>query len=48
MPIALAVQASTALPGLYPPVEIDGRFYVDGVLHKTVHASVAFERAPGW
>ena len=43
VPIALAVQASTALPGLYPPVEIDGRYYVDGVLNKTVHASVAFE-----
>ena len=24
-----AVQASTALPGLYPPVPIDGRFYLD-------------------
>ncbi|MEM6327484.1 MAG: patatin-like phospholipase family protein [Bacteroidota bacterium] len=44
VPISLAIQASTALPGLYPPVEIDGRHYVDGVLHKTVHASVALER----
>lgn len=43
VPISRAVQASTALPGLYPPVEIDGRFYVDGVLLKTVHASVALE-----
>ena len=43
VPISKAVQASTALPGLYPPVEIDGRFYVDGVLLKTVHASVALE-----
>ena len=47
VPISLAVQASTALPGLYPPVEIGGRSYVDGVLHKTVHASVAFERGAG-
>lgn len=47
IPISLAVQASTALPGLYPPVEIDGRSYVDGVLHKTVHASVAFDRGAG-
>lgn len=47
VPISLAVQASTALPGLYPPVEIDGRSYVDGVLNKTVHASVAFERGCG-
>lgn len=42
VPISVAVQASTALPGVYPPVEIDGRHYVDGVLLKTLHASVAF------
>ncbi len=47
VPISLAVQASTALPGLYPPVEIGGRSYVDGVLNKTVHASVAFEEGAG-
>jgi predicted acylesterase/phospholipase RssA len=41
VPISLALQASSALPGLYPPVEIDGRHYVDGVLLKTMHASVA-------
>jgi predicted acylesterase/phospholipase RssA len=43
IPISRAVQASTALPGLYPPVEIGGRYYVDGVLLKTVHASVALD-----
>lgn len=43
VPISTAVQASTALPGLYPPVEIDGRHYVDGVLLKTMHGSVALE-----
>ncbi len=47
VPISLAVQASTALPGLYPPVDIGGRHYVDGVLNKTVHASVAFEQGAG-
>ena len=47
VPISRAVQASTALPGLYPPVEIHGRSYVDGVLNKTVHASVAFDRGAG-
>jgi len=41
VPISRAVQASSALPGLYPPVEIDGRHYVDGALMKTLHASVA-------
>ena len=43
VPISLALQASSALPGLYPPVEIGGRHYVDGVLLKTMHASVALE-----
>ena len=47
VPISLAVQASTALPGLYPPVEIEGRHYVDGVLNKTAHASVAFGHGAG-
>lgn len=43
VPISRAVQASTALPGLYPPVRIDGSYCVDGVLLKTLHASVALE-----
>jgi len=44
IPISQAVQASGALPGLYPPVKIEGRHYVDGVLLKTMHASVALDR----
>ena len=44
VPISLAVQASTAVPGVYPPVVVDGRRCVDGVLLKTVHASVALEQ----
>ena len=44
VPISVAVQASGALPGLYPPVEVDGRHYVDGVLLKTMHASVALDQ----
>ena len=43
VPIATAIQASAALPGLYPPVEVDGRWYVDGALKKTLHASVALK-----
>jgi predicted acylesterase/phospholipase RssA len=43
VPISSAVQASAALPGLYPPVEINGRFYVDGALRRTLHASVALD-----
>ncbi|KAF0165578.1 MAG: Patatin [Rhodocyclaceae bacterium] len=43
VPIATAIRASAALPGLYPPVEIDGRWFVDGALKKTLHASVALK-----
>jgi len=43
VPVSRAIQASTASPGLYVPVDIDGRSYVDGILHKGLHASVAFD-----
>ncbi len=43
VPISRAVQASAALPGMYPPVEIDGRHFVDGALRRTLHASVALD-----
>lgn len=44
VPISVAVQASAALPGLYPPVEVRGRHLVDGALRRTMHASVLLER----
>jgi predicted acylesterase/phospholipase RssA len=44
VPISKAVQASSALPGLFPPVELDGRHFVDGALKKTMHASVALDQ----
>jgi NTE family protein len=44
VPISKAIEASAALPGLFPPVEIDGEHYVDGALNKTLHASVALEQ----
>jgi predicted acylesterase/phospholipase RssA len=47
VPISRAVQASTALPGVYAPVTVDGRVCVDGVLLKTLHASVALEQGVG-
>lgn len=43
VPISRAVQASSALPGLFPPVEIDNHYYVDGALKKTLHAGVAMD-----
>lgn len=42
VPISRAVQASTALPLLFPPVTIAGRNYVDGALTRTMHASGAY------
>ena len=44
VPISQAVQASAALPGLYPPVEINGRHFLDGALRRTMHASTVLER----
>jgi predicted acylesterase/phospholipase RssA len=43
VPISKAVQASAALPGLFPPVEIEGQHYCDGALIKTLHASIALD-----
>ena len=43
IPISRAIQASTALPGLYPPVTIDGHVYADGALLRTMNASVLLE-----
>ena len=43
VPISLAVQASSALPGLFPPVKIGGHYFVDGALIKTLHTSVALK-----
>jgi NTE family protein len=43
VPISRAVQASSALPGLYPPVQIGDRYFVDGGLKRTLHASAALD-----
>ncbi len=43
VPVSRAIEASSALPGLFPPVVIDGAYYVDGALNKTLHASVALD-----
>jgi len=43
IPISQAATASSALPGLFPPVEIGGRHFVDGALKRTLHASVALK-----
>jgi predicted acylesterase/phospholipase RssA len=43
VPISVAVAASAALPGLFPPVPVGGRWYADGALKKTLHASVLLD-----
>ena len=43
VPISRAIEASAAVPGLFPPVEIESEHYVDGALNKTLHASVALD-----
>jgi NTE family protein len=43
VPISKAVEASIALPGLYRPVRIGGRDYVDGGVKKTAHINLAIQ-----
>lgn len=43
VPVSRAVLASAAVPGLFPPVKIGGRWFVDGALNKTLHASIALQ-----
>lgn len=42
-PVARAVRASCCVPGLYVPVEMDGRLLVDGALTENVPARVVRE-----
>jgi predicted acylesterase/phospholipase RssA len=44
VPVSRAVQASAALPGLYRPVRIGGRDYVDGGVKKTAHINLAIRK----
>jgi NTE family protein len=41
VPLVLAVAASCAVPGVYPPVTIDGRRYVDGGMRSAANADLA-------
>ena len=45
--VADAVFASCALPGLFPPREIDGRWYVDGAVVENLPVEVAAARSEG-
>ena len=41
VPLLQAVAASCAVPGVYPPVTIDGRRYVDGGMRSAANADLA-------
>ncbi len=41
VPLALAVAASCAVPGIYPPVTIHGRRYMDGGVRSGTNADIA-------
>jgi NTE family protein len=43
VPVSRAVQASTALPGLYRPVRVGTRDFIDGGVKKTAHIHLAIE-----
>ena len=43
VPIERAVAASCCVPGIFAPVSIDGRRYVDGGVHSGTHADLALE-----
>ncbi|MCO5099555.1 MAG: patatin-like phospholipase family protein [Burkholderiaceae bacterium] len=47
VPISRAAVASSAVPGLFPPVRIGTHRYVDGALNKTLHASLALDAGAG-
>jgi predicted acylesterase/phospholipase RssA len=44
VPISEAVAASGALPGIYEPVEIGGREFIDGGIVSTTNVDIAIER----
>ena len=41
LPLLLAVSASSAVPGIYPPTTINGRRYIDGGMSSGTNADVA-------
>ena len=41
-----AIAASSAVPGMFPPVELEGRLYMDGQVHSSTNADVLLPFAP--
>lgn len=44
--VADAVAASSAVPGLFQPKELDGREFIDGAVSSSTHAALAAELSP--
>jgi NTE family protein len=44
VPISKAIQASTAMHPFFPAVEIDGRYYTDGIVTRTCNLRTAIDR----
>lgn len=44
--LARAIAASSAVPGLFPSVEIQGRLYMDGQVHSSTNADVLLGHPP--
>jgi NTE family protein len=46
VPLTRAVAASATVPGMFPSVEIAGRFYMDGQVYSSTHADLLLPFAP--
>lgn len=44
VPLSQAVAASCCIPVMFRPVKIDGRYYIDGEIKRTMSADIAIER----
>jgi predicted acylesterase/phospholipase RssA len=45
VPIHRAVRASSSLPGMFEPVKIKGKYYIDGEIRRTLSADIAVNLA---
>ena len=46
VPLTRAIAASSAVPGLFPAVEIQGRIYMDGQVHSSTNADLLLPHCP--
>lgn len=46
-PLGRAVAASSAVPGLFPSIEIEGRLYMDGQVHSSTNADALLAHTSG-